>query len=160
MNDKGGIFLLTAISFLCVCLIISGSLYVTGSNKATFSEPSINEYNISMPQSSTDSSSSAVSVAAKADAVGKVIPQFISPYKSKTYYNRVYIKNRAKIDLNIEKYLNAPSPFKIKKNAEPQILIMHTHTTESYMLTDSDVYTESFTSRSTDNSKNMVKIGA
>ena len=159
MNDKGGIFLLTAISFLCVCLIISGSLYVTGSNKATFSEPSINEYNISMPQSSTDSSSSAVSVAAKADAVGKVIPQFISPYKSKTYYNRVYIKNRAKIDLNIEKYLNAPSPFKIKKNAEPQILIMHTHTTECYLPEDRDFYTKGDLTRTRDKNGNVTAMG-
>lgn len=160
MNDKGGIFILTAISFLCVCLIIGGSIYVSGSNKTPFSEPVINEYLISMPPSSSaDSSSPAVSAAAKADAAGMVIPQFISPYKSKTYYNRVYIKNRAKIDLNIEKYLNAASPFKVKKNAEPQILIMHTHTTECYLPEDRDFYTKNDLTRTRDKNANVTAMG-
>ena len=36
---------------------------------------------------------------------------------------------------------------------------MHTHTTESFMQTDENYYTEDFNSRSTNNNKNTVKIG-
>ena len=49
--------------------------------------------------------------------------------------------------------------FKIEKNGEPQILIMHTHTTESYEPYERDFYDASFTSRTTDESKNMVAVG-
>ena len=52
--------------------------------------------------------------------------------------------------------------FKIKLNApadEPQVLIMHTHTTESYEPYQRDYYDDSFTSRTTDMSKNMAAVG-
>jgi len=39
------------------------------------------------------------------------------------------------------------------------VLIMHTHTTETYMTEDKGYYTADFNSRSTDNSKNMARIG-
>lgn len=53
-------------------------------------------------------------------------------------------------DFNIE--LNAPEN-------EPQILIMHTHTTESYQPDDSGHYDPDYICRTTDNSKNMVAVG-
>lgn len=163
MNDKSGIFILTVISLLCVCLIVAGTFYVSGSNDIIKDSADINEYILSVPvDSSVTQNSSAPSsalAAAKADAVGKVIPQFISPYKSKTSYNRVYIKNRAGIDLNIAKYLQGSNPVKLKKNGEPQILIMHTHTTECYLLEDRDFYTDSDVTRTRDKSFNVTAIG-
>lgn len=42
----------------------------------------------------------------------------------------------------------------------PQILIMHTHTTESYTMAGEDVYTETDTSRTDDPNYNMIRIGA
>lgn len=53
-------------------------------------------------------------------------------------------------DFNIE--LNTPEN-------EPQILIMHTHTTESYQPDDSGHYDPDYICRTTDNSKNMVAVG-
>ena len=53
-------------------------------------------------------------------------------------------------DFNIE--LNAPEN-------EPQILIMHTHTTESYQPDDSGHYDPDYICRTTDSSKNMVAVG-
>lgn len=47
----------------------------------------------------------------------------------------------------------------IKRNGEPQILIMHTHTTESYEPYERDFYDSSFNSRTTDESMNMVAVG-
>lgn len=97
---------------------------------------------------------------ASAEAVkGKIIEKYISPYSAPQSYNNVYMKNSAGINADIKSLLSAPLSFKIEKNDEPQVLIMHTHTTESFMEKDSDFYTSSFTSRNRDNSKNMVKIG-
>ena len=52
-----------------------------------------------------------------------------------------------------------PYGFTVEKNGEPQILIMHTHETESYEPYSRDFYDESFTSRTTDDSKNMAAVG-
>ncbi|MGN0621502.1 MAG: stage II sporulation protein P [Porcipelethomonas sp.] len=49
--------------------------------------------------------------------------------------------------------------FTIKKNGEPQVLIMHTHTTESFEPYERDQYDESFNYRTTDPSRNMVMVG-
>ncbi|MGN1105634.1 MAG: stage II sporulation protein P [Huintestinicola sp.] len=48
--------------------------------------------------------------------------------------------------------LNAPED-------EPQILIMHTHTTESYQPDESGYYDPEYICRTTDSSKNMVAVG-
>ncbi|MBQ8780157.1 MAG: stage II sporulation protein P [Oscillospiraceae bacterium] len=52
-----------------------------------------------------------------------------------------------------------PLDFKIEKNGEPQILIMHTHETESYEPYERDFYDEDFTCRSTDDRMNMAAVG-
>ncbi len=49
--------------------------------------------------------------------------------------------------------------FKIEYNSEPQVLIMHTHTTESYEPYLRDFYDSSFVSRTTDESKNVISVG-
>lgn len=49
--------------------------------------------------------------------------------------------------------------FKFEKNPEPQVLIMHTHTTESYEPYTRDFYDASFSSRTTDESHNVVAVG-
>ena len=49
--------------------------------------------------------------------------------------------------------------FTVDFNGEPQVLIMHTHTTESYEPYERNFYDASFNSRTTDESKNMVSVG-
>ncbi len=50
--------------------------------------------------------------------------------------------------------------FQIEKDSsEPQVLIMHTHATESYEPYERDYFDKSYNSRSTDNTKNMIRIG-
>lgn len=52
--------------------------------------------------------------------------------------------------------------FKIEKNSgrnEPQVLIMHTHATESYEPYERDFYDSSFNSRTTDPNMNMAAVG-
>ena len=90
---------------------------------------------------------------------GKIFTSYASPYAGSTSYSGVYLKNNTTTDINLKSLLESKLSFEIKSGDKPQVLIMHTHTTESYMMSDSDVYTESFTSRTTDDNKNMVKIG-
>ena len=90
---------------------------------------------------------------------GKIISSYVSPYTAPLSYNGVYMKNNTSYKVDIKPLLEASLPFKIEKNDQPQVLIMHTHTTETYMLQNSEYYTDEYTSRTTDNSKNMVKIG-
>lgn len=54
---------------------------------------------------------------------------------------------------------NEKPAFKIDKSNEPQVLIVHTHTTEAYELTTKDYYDSSYPSRSLDNSRNVVRVG-
>lgn len=49
--------------------------------------------------------------------------------------------------------------FTVEKNGEPQVLIMHTHATESYEPYERDFYDASFNSRTTDRSMNMAAVG-
>lgn len=49
--------------------------------------------------------------------------------------------------------------FKIERNGEPQVLIMHTHATESYEPYERDFYDSSFNSRTTDPNMNMAAVG-
>lgn len=52
-------------------------------------------------------------------------------------------------------------PFAIEKNGvEPQILIMHTHATESYQTWPDPVFDENYTARSKNTALNMVAVGA
>lgn len=49
--------------------------------------------------------------------------------------------------------------FKISLDGTPQVLIMHTHTTESYEPYERDFFDPSFNYRTTDSSKNVVTVG-
>jgi len=100
-----------------------------------------------------------IEVSAK-DIKGNIIEKYISPYNAPQSYGKVFMKNSTGVSIDIKKLLEAKLGFKIaEKSNEPQVLIMHTHATESFMSSDSTYYTSSFSPRSRDNSKNMVKIG-
>lgn len=91
---------------------------------------------------------------------GKIVTRYISPYTAPLSYENVYLKNSTPLQINLKTLLNQKIKFKIKENKEPQVLIMHTHTTETFLEKEADYYTEDFNSRTIDNSKNMVKIGS
>lgn len=51
-------------------------------------------------------------------------------------------------------------PFKLDKNTdEPQVLIYHTHATESFEPYERDYYDSSFTAKTTDRNKNIISVG-
>lgn len=101
------------------------------------------------------------SVAAAASGVvqGAVIEKFISPYTANTSYNNVYLKNNTELDINLKDFVNGKLGFNIEKNGEPQVLILHTHATESYLLHNENYYTDTDSARTTNNEYNMVALG-
>ncbi len=117
--------------------------------------------NTSQENTSTDNgnTSDAVMVSASGTVQGKVIEKFISPYTANTSYNNVYLKNNTDLKINLKDFTDAKLGFNIQKNGEPQVLILHTHATESYMRHNENYYTENDTSRTSDNAYNMVALG-
>ena len=116
--------------------------------------------NTSAPvQSASQTSSAAVATGEGSTVSGKIIERFIGPQTASDSFGNVHIRNNTGVEVDIKKALSTAIKFKIKKNAEPQVLIVHTHTTESYMQENRDYYTKSDASRTTDVSKNMAAIG-
>lgn len=71
------------------------------------------------------------------------------------------IKNNTSLSgQKIRDAVDAGMPFTIDlQSSEPQVLIMHTHTTESFELTEKDWYDPAYTARRTDLALNMAAVG-
>lgn len=106
-----------------------------------------------------DEQSAAVPASSTGIVQGKIIEKFISPYTANHSYNNVYLKNNTELDLDLKSLLNSSLNFKISKNDEPQVLIVHTHATESYQLEERDYYTDLDLSRTTNGQYNMTALG-
>ncbi len=122
-------------------------------------ESSSQESSVNSSNESTESKKEEVKEANAAAIKGKIISQYNSPYVAANSYNGVYLKNNSGLSISIKKYLEGKINFTIKKNDEPQVLILHTHATETFKTDNYDYFTEDFTSRSRDNEKNMVSVG-
>lgn len=70
-----------------------------------------------------------------------------------------YIKDSVGAGTDFESLLEMPLGFEFAKTDEVQVLIFHTHTTESYLEYDEGYYHESFYPRSDDSTKNMISVG-
>lgn len=61
---------------------------------------------------------------------------------------------------DIAEVLSLPTQLSLQNTTEPQVLIYHTHATESYCPFDNGIYDKRYNWRSTDNNNNMVAVGA
>lgn len=105
------------------------------------------------------SPTSGVTASAGGIAKGKIIEKTILPSSAGLSYNNVHIKNSTGLKIDIKSLLSSNLGFKIQQGAQPQVLIMHTHTTESFMTEQRDYYTSSDKARRTDEKLNMVNLG-
>lgn len=95
-------------------------------------------------------------------------PLFENDAESVTYENAeekgyksidgIYINNQTSKNIDIEKLLNTPLDIGIS-TSEPSVLIVHTHTTESYTPSEKYNYIPSETDRTQDKNFNMVSVG-
>ncbi len=108
----------------------------------------------------TKTESNLQSVPVSAGAIkGKIQTRYISPYNAPNSYDKVYFKNNTSLEINIKKLLEEKLKFKIEENGEPQVLILHTHATETFFIENTDYYTEKYNSRSKNNKVNMIAVG-
>lgn len=75
-------------------------------------------------------------------------------------YSNFYVKNTTDFTIDYEKYLNSPLPFTMENKKDPQVLIFHTHSCESYLDNDEGFYYDSYYPRDSDDNFNMVKVGS
>lgn len=68
------------------------------------------------------------------------------------------IKNSTDYSVDVSELMKQGSPVKLKKG-EPQILIIHTHSSEAYSPAGLDKYVGSGNSRTQDNNYNVIRIG-
>ena len=80
--------------------------------------------------------------------------QFFNLEKAGQVRNITSIPNQQFVDESKQK-----PEFTVDFNGQPQVLIMHTHTTESYEPYARTFYDASFNSRTTDESKSVVSVG-
>ncbi len=73
-------------------------------------------------------------------------------------FENVRVKNTNKTQISIAEKLSEKLELEMNEN-EPQILIYHTHTTETYQILDRDFYAQGFLSRSNDENLNMIRVG-
>lgn len=74
-------------------------------------------------------------------------------------YGNIQLKNASSTDIDIKSELNSKLGFKLEDTDEPQVLIYHTHTCESFLTYDTGYFYEGFYPRTTDNSQNVCAVG-
>lgn len=178
---KRGIIRVIIVNFLCLSLLFwCGFSYfsVKAEPSVTIKKETKKNVNTELPKSeekvkneeekpieipketTSETVSSKEAVETSTEAVkGKIISQYNSPYTAPSSYNGVYLKNNTELSISIKNFLEGKINFKIKKNSEPQVLILHTHATETFKTDEKDYFTASFSSRSSNNAQNMVSVG-
>ncbi len=77
----------------------------------------------------------------------------------KKIYDNIALNNKTSYTVEPEKLLADGLPFELSDTRQVQVLIVHTHTCESYMEWDDGTYPENFYPRTTDNNKNIYAVG-
>ena len=72
--------------------------------------------------------------------------------------DKIFINNQTKFNINVDDLLNAKLPFKYN-STQMQVLIVHTHGTESYSSAEATTYNKNDSTRSENNSQNVIKVG-
>ena len=133
--------------------------FYNGSNNIALKTDNINTTS-SQSTANNEVTSSAIPTASDGTVVGRVIEKFISPYTANTSYKNIYLKNSTDLSVDIKSLLAEPLKYNIDNNAtKPQILIIHTHATESFLSTSRDYYTDKDLSRTQDKNANMLALG-
>ncbi len=76
-----------------------------------------------------------------------------------TQVGNLFIRNSTKQNLDFKKELQTLPDLKIKADGTPMVLIYHTHTTESYLPSESPWFYEGTETRSQDGNQSVVMVG-
>ncbi|MBQ6707253.1 MAG: stage II sporulation protein P [Clostridia bacterium] len=95
----------------------------------------------------------------KAANAGTVLEQLVST--GSEFIQGVAVKNRSGKVFDLTKELKQKPSLSLEKNKkEPQVLIVHTHTTEGYLTYDAGFYNPADVERTRDQSRNVCAAGA
>lgn len=109
-------------------------------------------------QPQTDQPTNApVTVPAQDGTGGSIITRTLDPGDTLTH--PVAVRNRSNRAVDIEAALATTFAGKFEANGEPEVLIVHTHTTEGYMTYDAGYYNAADRERTSDNSRNVCAAG-
>lgn len=138
----------------------SGPVEIPNSSGTAGSRPSSQAPQSGASAASGTNSQGTSSVAAQS-GLGTAYPiKEVQMADNGTQYQGIYVKNNTdKHSVNIAQELKKQPAVKIKTDGTPQVLIYHTHTTESYMSQLMPFYYSSFPTRTLDNTKNVVMVG-
>ena len=112
-----------------------------------------------LPDSSEGEDAPAPDLADSGDG-GKVVRRTMGPSPSRTYLQAgdVYVFDRAGKNAPVAALASAPVRLDLPDDG-PQILILHTHTTEAYTPSEGETYVPSDPYRTTDCNHNVVRVG-
>lgn len=97
-----------------------------------------------------------VTVPAEDGSGGKIYERTLDP--GDTHSHPVAVRNRSQTAVNVEEALQtALTP--LADTAEPQVLIIHTHTTEGYMTYDAGYYNAADRQRTKEHGRNVCAVG-
>ena len=88
---------------------------------------------------------------------GTVLTEMLSP--GSDFVDGVAVRNGSDMSLDIAELLSRKPDIAITDTSEPQVLIMHTHTTECYLDYDAGFYNDTDPTRTLDETKNVVAVG-
>ena len=136
-------------------MVLSQSTLLTAGEEAVAALSAEGEEERPEPDPDPEDTAEAQTTSAPAD----IVEQTLTGSDSTAYVSAdgVYARNYTEYEVDLSK-LEA-SPVVLKDVEGPQILIIHSHTTEAYAMDGTDIYTESGTARTTDNYYNMVRVG-
>ena len=103
--------------------------------------------------------STTVAVSGSDSFNGRIIRKTMLPYTANTKYSNICVNNNCGTDIDVCRLVSSGLSFNIKKSSEPEILIMHTHTTEAYMTEESTVYNNSDIDRTANTNESVVAVG-
>lgn len=93
------------------------------------------------------------------NASGRILSRFLSPYTAGLNYDGIYMRNSTSKDIDIKAELSSGIKWKMALTKDPEVLILHTHTTEGYMSEDRDFYTPGDATHSENQNESVVRVG-
>ena len=136
-----------------ISLQVDSPAFSTGSSSSVSSQSS---------ETSSSESSSSSEEQKPANAGPIVREQFLGSASSTVFTSSIggWIKNLTKHSVDeIQSQISQGPAFSFQNTSDPQVLIMHTHTTEGYESTTRDWYDPAYNSRTTDKSQSVVRVG-
>ncbi len=156
----------TAFGMLCENEQINGVLDVNGGSHSEGSTISISGYGgggYAGAVSNTPTDIEALKKQAETlyksyEKSGDISEQQMGATSKTLVYGSVKVDNKTPTSISVKSYLSKSPDYKITKD-KPCILIYHTHSTEGYEMLDLGWYSNQYVSRTTDKSKNMIRVG-